>query len=228
MAIIEKTLRLSPGLPRSSTGSLRRTAPSRHLGTRTGITRSPASTSTSCPVSRCSPRSASSTVTPVGRASRSPSSQTTSFSAATSNYCYPGPRSAPPTAAATWDTCSMTGPAKPEACATASTPPPSASYRSTTWNAKATVPTASSSNRRTILAVHHDDRESNPRRRPPRRVKHHHRTDVNQPVHQEREVDLAGQLPVGLHWIVGTPAPHVAPASGNSVVRSHWFIGAVS
>ena len=62
----------------------------------------------------------------------------------------------------------------------------------------------SSSNRRTTLAVHHDDREGNPRRRPPRRVKHHHRTDVNQPVHHEREVDLSGQLPVGLHWIVGT------------------------
>ena len=101
--------------------------------------------------------------------------------------CYPGPRSAPPTAAATWDTCSMTGPGKPEACATASTPPPSASSRPATWNAKATAPTASSSNRQATLAVHHDDREGNPRRRPPRRVKHHHRTDVNQPVHRERD-----------------------------------------
>ena len=56
------------------------------------------------------------------------------------------------------------GPGKPEACATASTPPPSASSRSATWNAKATVPTASSSNRQKTPAVHHDDREGNPRR----------------------------------------------------------------
>jgi len=61
------------------------------------------------------------------------------------------------------------------------------SSRSATWNAKATAPTASSSNRQTTLTVHHDDREGNPRRRPPRRVKHHHRTDVNQPVHRERD-----------------------------------------
>jgi hypothetical protein len=49
------------------------------------------------------------------------------------------------------------GPGKREACATASTPPPSASSRSATWNAKATAPTASSSNRQTTLAVPYND-----------------------------------------------------------------------
>ena len=57
----------------------------------------------------------------------------------------------------------------------------------------------------TWLAEHHDDREGNPRRHPPRRVEHRHRTDVNQPVHHEREVDLSGQPPASLHWIAGTP-----------------------
>ena len=71
----------------------------------------------------------------------------------------PGPRSAPPTAAATWGTCSTTGPGKPAACATASTPPPCASSRPATWNARATAPTASFSNRQTRPAAPHDDEE---------------------------------------------------------------------
>jgi len=47
------------------------------------------------------------------------------------------------------------GPGKPGACATASTPPLSASSRPATWNAKVTVPTASSQNWQTTLAANH-------------------------------------------------------------------------
>src|SRR5215469_10187642 len=61
----------------------------------------------------------------------------------------------------------MTGPGKPEACATASTPPHSASSPPETWNAKATAPTASSSNRQTTPAAHRDDHVGHPCRRPP-------------------------------------------------------------
>src|ERR1700733_14808768 len=53
----------------------------------------------------------------------------------------------------------MTGLKKPEACATASTPPPSASSRPATSKAKATAPTASSSNPQTTPAAHHNDRK---------------------------------------------------------------------
>ena len=47
-----------------------------------------------------------------------------------------------PSATATWAMCSATGQPKPGGCATASTPPPSASSRSMTWNARVTAPTA--------------------------------------------------------------------------------------
>ena len=65
------------------------------------------------------------------------------------------------------------------------------------------------------------------RLRPPRRVRHHHRTGVNQPVHRERDQSTR---PASIPWPAldrRHPAHHVAPASGNSVVRSHRLFGAV-
>src|ERR1035438_6984167 len=99
------------------------------------------------------------------------------------------------------------GPQRPEACGTASTPPPSASSRSTTWNARATAPTASFSNRQTTRAVHHDAREGNPRRRPPRRVKHHQR-----PTH-----------PTGRMSVAERPLPRtLAALPAHSAHRDRW------
>jgi hypothetical protein len=72
-------------------------------------------------------------------------SRRTSSSAATSARWGSPLRSAPPTATAISATCSMTGQGRPAACATALTPPPSASSRSTTWSARATAPTGSCS-----------------------------------------------------------------------------------
>ena len=74
-----------------------------------------------------------------------PMSRRTSSSAGTSARWGSRLRSAPPTATATWATCSMTGPGRPGACATALTPPPSGLYRSMTWRARATGRIASCS-----------------------------------------------------------------------------------
>src|SRR5579863_5220800 len=52
----------------------------------------------------------------------------------------------------------MTVPGKPGDCATASTPPHSASSRPTTWNEKATAPIAGFSNRPTTPEPHRSRR----------------------------------------------------------------------
>ena len=181
-----KTLRLSPGLSRSSTGSLKRTAPS--AGQERVLGQQGARHLRRHRVRRAAVR--------LGQQVRQPHRLAELYGPLESDNVVQRRdfklllrrtevRSAH--GGSTWDTYSMIGPGKPEACAIASTPPPSASSRSVTWNARGTVPAARSSNRQTTLAVHHDDREGNPRRRPLRRVKHHHRTDVNQSVHCERD-----------------------------------------
>src|ERR1700759_3227373 len=55
----------------------------------------------------------------------------------------------------------MTGPGKPGACATASTPLPCVSSPSVIWNAKATAPTVHSSSQSKTRAVHSDHPQDN-------------------------------------------------------------------
>src|SRR5215469_11333510 len=110
----------------------------------------------------------------------------------------------------------MTAPRRPAACATASTPPPSASSRPPTWNAKATAPTATFSSQQTTPAPPPDYQDGNPRpARPGARGQRHpaRRLPIaGHPARVRKSVEPAGgaagdcglQLPAGSLGLAGS------------------------
>src|SRR5882672_1021062 len=113
----------------------------------TGTTTGRASTWMSSPESRCSARSISSSRAPGGPASRGRSSRGASPRRPTAHFSSSGPRSGRPTPIPTSATCSTTVPRR-RGCATVSTLPRCASFRSSACRPRATSASCRCSRRR--------------------------------------------------------------------------------